>query len=175
LLLVDWGWVDGEARSHVRSPGGLWNVAARREPGEATTGPRTPGESGGDEHHGYALSLQPANHIMRMRLWGSWKYELCVQFRSALLRLGRGLNRPWAILCDSRGFPAQSPKVTRLRATTMDEVADIGCVRIAAIVQTAVYSMQFQRIAGQSRLVYAVFDNEESASRWLRESSVAPA
>jgi hypothetical protein len=34
--------------------------------------------------------------------------------------------------------------------------------------------MQFQRIAGQTRLEHAVFDNEESASRWLHGSSVAP-
>jgi putative ABC transport system permease protein len=46
-------------------------------------------------------------------------------------------------------------------------------VRIAAVVQTAVYAMQFQRIAGQSRLGHAVFEDEPSARKWLRESSVA--
>jgi hypothetical protein len=130
--------------------------------------------TGGDEHHGYALSLQPANHIMRVRLWGLWKYEMCAQFRRAILRLGRRLDPPWAVLCDSREYPTQGAAVTRLRATTMDELASIGCARIAAIVQTAVYSMQFQRIAGESRLDHAVFEDEASASRWLRESAAAP-
>jgi hypothetical protein len=111
---------------------------------------------------------------MRERLWGLWKYELCAQFRRATLLLGRRLSPPWGVLCDSREYPTQGAAVTRLRATTMDELADIGCARIAAVVRTAVYSMQFQRIAGQSRLEHAVFEDEESASRWLRESSVGP-
>jgi hypothetical protein len=138
--------------------------------------PRTEEESsestGGDAQQGYAISLQPASHIMRVRLWGFWKYELCVQFRRSILQLGPRLKRPWCVLCDSREYPTQGAAVTRLRATTMDDLADIGCARIAAVVRTAVYSMQFQRIAGRSRLDHAVFEDEESASRWLRESSV---
>lgn len=52
----------------------------------------------------------------------------------------------------------------------MVQVAALGCAKIAAIVNAAVYSIQFKRIASESKIASSVFKDEPAALRWLLDS-----
>lgn len=67
---------------------------------------------------------------------------------------------------------AQSPEVTELRKRAMVQVASLGCTRIAAVVDAGVYSMQFKRIASESRVTSSVFKDVSSALEWLRGQQI---
>ena len=45
---------------------------------------------------------------------------------------------PWVIHCDSRKFVAQRAEVAQLRQNTMVRLGEMGCARIAVVVETAV-------------------------------------
>ena len=143
-------------------------------PGVAGLPRQAPFVSGGDAHHGFELYADKAKHILKMRLWGLWDPPMAVQFRDGVVKLGRELKldsrgAPWAILADSRAFVAQSNEVTNIRKAAMHEATSLGCTRIAALVDKAVYTMQFRRITNESHMASAVFGDEASALRWLLE------
>jgi hypothetical protein len=113
--------------------------------------------------------------MLRLRLWGLWDVATGVLFREGVVKFANELRReaqgaPWGILVDSRKFMAQSPEVTDLRKRAMVQVAALGCKKIAALVDAAVYSIQFKRIAKESNIASSVFTDESSALEWLRET-----
>jgi hypothetical protein len=126
---------------------------------------------GGDERGGFEVSVDKADRVLHTRLWGVWSVSLTTEFCSAVRTFGRGFGgKAWSIIADSRHFSAQSPEVSKLRQETMVDLHRLGCDKIAAVVSTAVYSMQFKRITEQSHVGGSVFADEESALKWIREA-----
>lgn len=130
----------------------------------------------GDERRGFELSIDKASRMLRVRLWGLWHVATAALFREGIIKLANEVKRdakgaPWGILVDSRMFVAQSPEVTEVRKRAMVQVGTLGCAKIAAVVDAAVYSIQFKRIASESNIASSVFKDEASALEWLLGSS----
>jgi hypothetical protein len=103
-------------------------------------------------------------------MWGLWDLPVGEQFRTAVLKFGRGLEgSSWGILADSRDYVAQSAPIAEIRKDVMQRIVPMGCKRIAALVEQAVYSMQFKRIANESHVGSAVFHDEEAAINWVSD------
>lgn len=129
---------------------------------------------GGDANHGFELYADKGKRLLKMRLWGLWDHQIGAQFRDGVVKLGRELKLesrggPWCILADSRTFVAQSNEITNIRKDAMREATGLGCSRIAAVVDAAVYTMQFRRITNESHVTSAVFADEAAALHWLLE------
>ncbi len=126
---------------------------------------------GGDARGGFEIVVDRVGRLVHMRLWGVWHLPLAEEFYATvggeLARVFGG--KPWAIIADSRLFGAQSQDVSRLRQEAMSKARDAGCDRIAAIADKVVYAMQFKRIAEESHVGSAVFQDEEMALAWIRE------
>jgi hypothetical protein len=91
------------------------------------------------------------------------------EFRTGLLRFGGELaGSPWYMLCDSRNFPAQNEEITRHRLQTMKMIVAQGCRKLAAVVTTATYGLQFRRLTDESHMQSGVFRDEQSALEWIR-------
>jgi len=103
-------------------------------------------------------------------MWGFWRLDIAEEFRSAVLKYGCTLRRPWAIVADTREFVAQSAPVTEIRKDVMQRILPLGCTRVAALGEHAVHSMQFKRIAGESHMDAAVFHDEAAALAWASET-----
>ncbi len=61
---------------------------------------------------------------------------------------------------------AQSAAISEIRKDVMTKIVPMGCKKIAALVEQAVYAMQFKRIANESHVGSAVFHDEEAAVAW---------
>jgi hypothetical protein len=107
-------------------------------------------------------------------MWGLWRLEVAEEFRSAVLKYGRTLQHPWAIVADTREFAAQSAPVTAIRKDAMQRVQPLGCTRVAALGEHAVHLMQFKRIAGESQMDAAVFHDEAAALAWASAHGSSP-
>jgi hypothetical protein len=123
---------------------------------------------GGDERQGFEMAVDRARRLLRMRMWGFWEGPTGELFMAAALLFARGLaGAPWCVLADTREYMAQSERVTELRKQTMIGCSSMGCTKIAAIVSGAAYLMQFKRIANESQVGSATFQDEASAMAWL--------
>ena len=121
----------------------------------------------GDDRAGFELSVDRGRRLIRLRMWGMWDLSIGEQFRTNVLRYGHGLEgAPWSILADSRGFVAQSAAIAEIRRDVMTRIVPMGCRKIAALVEQAVYAMQFKRIANESHVGSAVFHDEDAAIAW---------
>ncbi len=104
-----------------------------------------------------------------MKLWGVWHLPVADDFYAAIGEVTTVFaGKRWSIIADSRTFGAQSPDVSRLRQEAMAKARDAGCDKIAAIADKVVYAMQFKRIAEESHVGSAVFQDEETALAWIR-------
>jgi hypothetical protein len=123
----------------------------------------------GSEQEGFELILERPNRLVRARFWGIWDNEVVEEFRAGLLRFAGELSgSPWSVLCDSRNFPGQNEEVTRHRLQTMKMITGLGCRKVAAVVTTATYGMQFKRLTDESHMQSGVFRDEQSALEWIR-------
>jgi hypothetical protein len=124
----------------------------------------------GDQRGGFEIVVDRVGRLVHMKLWGVWHLPVAEEFHSAVDDIARPFaGKSWAIIADSRLFGAQSPDVSRLRQEAMSKARDAGCGKIAAIADKVVYAMQFKRIAEESHVGSAVFQDEESALAWIRE------
>lgn len=129
-----------------------------------------PDVAAGDERAGFELSVDRARRLIRLRMWGMWDLSVGEQFRSSVLRYARGLEgAPWSILADSREFVAQSAAISEIRRDVMTKIVPMGCHKIGALVEQAVYAMQFKRIANESHVGSAVFHDEDAAIAWVTD------
>lgn len=104
-----------------------------------------------------------------MKLWGVWHLPVADDFYATIGEVTTVFaGKRWAIIADSKLFGAQSPDVSRLRQEAMSRARDAGCDKIAAIADKVVYAMQFKRIAEESHVGSAVFQDEETALAWIR-------
>jgi hypothetical protein len=124
----------------------------------------------GDEQEGFELLLDRTNRLVRARFWGVWDNEMVEEFRAGVLRFSGELSgSPWSMIVDSRNFPAQNEEITRHRLQTMKMVVAQGSFRkLAAVVTTATYGMQFRRMTDESHMQSGVFRDEQSALEWIR-------
>lgn len=122
----------------------------------------------GDEQEGFELVMDRTNRLVRARFWGVWDTEIVEEFRTGLLRFGGELGVPWFMLCDSRSFPAQADDITRHRLQTMKMIVALGCRKLAAVVTTATYGLQFRKLTDESHMQSGVFRDEHSALEWIR-------
>jgi hypothetical protein len=124
----------------------------------------------GDDRGGFELSVDRTRRLIRLRMWGMWDLSVGEQFRTNVLRYGHGLEgAPWSIIADSRAFVAQSAAIAEIRKDVMTRIVPMGCRKIAALVEQAVYAMQFKRIANESHVGSAVFHDEEAAIVWAMD------
>jgi hypothetical protein len=122
----------------------------------------------GDDVEGFFLHLDEPKRLLHMRLWGLWETETAEVFVAHILEFADRLRgSPWGILIDGRRFVAQSPKITEMREATMRKVAGLGCTRMANVVTSAAYQMQFNRITAASHIQAQVFLDEIAAREWL--------
>jgi serine/threonine protein kinase len=106
--------------------------------------------------------------VVHAELSGVWDVAMATAFCSSVLGIARELaGRPWAILADSREFPAQSQDVARLRQEAMIKIRRLGCEKIASVSSNAAHAMQFSRITLESRVGSGVFRDEKSALNWI--------
>jgi hypothetical protein len=125
---------------------------------------------GGDDRGGFEMLMDQIDRIVHIKLWGVWQVSTATDFCSAVHQFGQGfLGKPWSIVADSREFRAQSQEVARLRREAMIDVQRLGCDKIASIGSNVVHAMQFKRIATESHVSSAVFEDETSALEWLHE------
>jgi hypothetical protein len=123
---------------------------------------------GGDERGGFEISSSRAERVVRARLWGTWHFGVARDFGSAIVDFGQEFaDRPWAIIADAKHFPASSADVARVRQEAMAKVRRLGCEKIAALVSSVGYSMQFMQITKESNVGGAVFVDEKSALGWI--------
>ncbi len=129
-----------------------------------------------DTQAGFEVRLDRQERLIRMRLWGHWSAATCQHFCETMVRFAGELQHGprWAMLTDSREFPAQTQEVTRMRQEAMVKLARMGCAKLAAIAHQPVYAMQLRRIADPSGLAGAVFADEASALAWLAEGEPQP-
>jgi hypothetical protein len=125
---------------------------------------------GSDARGGWEIVVDKTGRLVHLKLRGVWHLQLAQEFCAKVLEFGRAFGgRPWSIVADSTQFGAQSPDVARLRQETMSKVKALGCDKIAAVVSTVIYAMQFKRITEESHVGGAVFQDEESAMAWIHE------
>jgi hypothetical protein len=124
---------------------------------------------GGDERGGFEILLDKIERLVHMKLWGVWHLPVAEEFYATVGDLATPFaGKRWAIIADSRLFGAQSPDVSRVRQEAMGKARSLGCEKIAAIADKAVYAMQFKRIAEESHMGSAIFQDEDSALAWIR-------
>jgi hypothetical protein len=124
----------------------------------------------GDANRGFEILVNKHDRVVRLKLHGIWDVGTAQAFCSAILSIAKELTTgPWGILADSRAFPAQSPDVARLRQETMARVRKLGCRKIASVASSAVYTMQFTRIAEDNHGASRVFPDVKAAIEWLLE------
>jgi hypothetical protein len=123
---------------------------------------------------GFEVLVDQASRIVRVTLRGTWEVKMARDFGAALRVAAADLGATsWAVLCDSRTFQVQSPEVTTIRQEVMASIRSHGCEKIALIAASAVYTMQFKRIAVESQMGTAIFADEKSALEWLRGGPIA--
>lgn len=122
-----------------------------------------------DGRGGFEISVNKAERLVHMKLWGIWNLAFAKDFYSSVRDIATGFSgERWGIVADSRNFSVQSPDVTNFRQMAMTAAGNGGCDSIAAIGSNAVYSMQFKRITGESHVGGAVFEDEAAAFAWIR-------
>jgi hypothetical protein len=122
-----------------------------------------------DGRGGFEISVNKAERLVHMNLWGLWSLAFAKDFYSTIREIAVTFSGArWGIVADSRNFAAQSQDVTQFRQQAMGAARNGGCDSIASIGSNAVHSMQFRRIAGESHVGGAVFEDEASAIAWIR-------
>ena len=125
----------------------------------------------GDANGGFEASVDKRNRLLRVRLWGIWDVPLAEQFVATVAALGADLaGSPWSSLVDARKFMVQSPQILQLRQESLNRAATLGCTKMATLVESAAYSLQFKRLAGSSHIQTETFHDEISAMMWLRKA-----
>ena len=125
---------------------------------------------GGDPRGGWEIVVDKTDRLVHVKLRGVWHLQVAQEFCTKVLEIGRSFaGKSWSIIADSTHFGAQSPDVSRLRQETMSKLKGLGCDKIAAVVSTVIYAMQFKRITEESHVGGAVFQDEESAMSWVYE------
>jgi hypothetical protein len=126
---------------------------------------------GGDERGGFEIAVSRAERVVRARLWGTWNFGVARDFGATIVDFGQEFaDRPWAIIADAKQFPASSSEVARVRQEAMAKVRRLGCEKIAALVSSVGYSMQFMQITKESHVGGAVFVDEKSALGWIDDA-----
>jgi hypothetical protein len=124
---------------------------------------------GGDERGGWEVAVDKVDRLVHVKLHGVWRLAVAQEFCTTVLETARAFGgKPWAIIADSTHFGAQAPEISRLRQETMAKLKGLGCEKIAAVVSTVIYSMQFKRITEESHVGGAVFNDEQAALDWIR-------
>lgn len=125
---------------------------------------------GGEARGGWEILVDKADRLVHVKLWGVWQLPVAQEFCAKVLEFARSFNgKSWSIVADSTHFGAQSPDVSRARQETMSKLKGLGCDKIAAVVSTVIYAMQFKRITEESHVGGAVFQDEKSAMDWIYE------
>jgi hypothetical protein len=122
----------------------------------------------GDTNRGFEASIDHDVARLHVRLWGVWDVSIVTQFVAAVETLGTQLaEAPWTSLVDARKFGVQSPELEPLRQKSLDVASRLGCTRMAVVVQSSVYALQFRRLASQGHLLNQSFPDMSSALKWL--------
>jgi hypothetical protein len=120
----------------------------------------------GDDRGGFKIVLDSAARIVELTFRGTWSLEIGFEFCDAIVKTGKRLvGRPWDIVADCRQFGTQSPEVAQMRQRAMAELTALGCKAIAPV-GSALYAIQFRRIANTSHMGHAVFLDLETARNW---------
>ena len=124
---------------------------------------------GGDTNGGFEAKIDKRTRLLRVRLWGVWDVPIAEAFVNAVSELGTELgSAPWSSLVDARKFMVQGPQILQLRQESLNRAAMLGCTRMATLVESAVYGLQFKRLSGASHIESDLFHDEISALTWLR-------
>jgi hypothetical protein len=126
----------------------------------------------GDAKGGFELSADRKMRLLRARLWGLWDVPVAEQFVASVGECGTELQSasPWSSLVDARKFMVQPQQILQLRSESLARAAALGCTKMATIVDSAVYSLQFKKLAGANHIQTQTFPDELSAMTWLRKS-----
>lgn len=95
-------------------------------------------------------------------------------FVAAVERLGRELGPlPWTSLVDARRFVVQDPLIEPHRQESLKVAASLGCSKMATLVESSVYALQFKRLADRGHVVSRTFKDLNAAVTWLAEAETA--
>lgn len=127
----------------------------------------------GGAEGGFEILVDQLARLVRVTLRGVWDAGLAREFGVALRVAAADLGTAsWVVLCDSRAFQVQSPEVTQIRQKVMAQIRSQGCEKVALLAASAVYTMQFKRIAVESHMGTASFPDEKSALDWLQAAPI---
>lgn len=91
-------------------------------------------------------------------------------FVEAVKQLGGELGPlPWTSLVDARKFVIQDPEIEPHRLESLRVAASLGCKRMATVVGSAVYALQFKRLAERGQVVSQTFEYAYAAVSWLEK------
>ncbi|GAC1582359.1 MAG: hypothetical protein NVS3B20_26950 [Polyangiales bacterium] len=122
----------------------------------------------GDERGGFEAIAEKGRHLLVVRLWGHWDEAIARQFVAAVESLGADLSRKsWGSLVDSRRFMVQSPAIQELRQESVQRAVVLGCTKMAVLVTSAVYKLQFKRMSRIANVHTEFFVDEKAALAWL--------
>ncbi len=131
----------------------------------------------GDVTGGFEARIDRKVRRLHVRLWGAWSVTIAMQFIAAVDRLGTVLGpAPWTSLVDARRFGLQAQQLEPHRQESLKMAAKRGCSRMATVVDSSVYALQFKRLADSGHVVRETFADMASAQTWLDQASgTAPA
>jgi hypothetical protein len=122
----------------------------------------------GDARAGFDAHIDKQGRRLHVRLWGVWDVTMARSFVEAVKRLGGELGPlPWTSLVDARKFVIQDPAIESHRQESLRVAASLGCKRMATLVASAVYALQFKRLAERGHVVSQTFEYTYAAVNWL--------
>jgi hypothetical protein len=128
----------------------------------------------GDARAGFEARVDKPGQRLHVRLWGVWDATIAKSFVAAVDRLGRELAPlPWTSLVDARRFVLQNPLIEPHRQESLKIVASLGCKKMATLVESSVYALQFKRLAERGHVVSQTFQDMNAAVRWLAQVETA--
>jgi hypothetical protein len=128
----------------------------------------------GDARAGFEARIDKQVRRLHVRLWGIWDATMAKSFVAAVDRLGRELGpMPWTSLVDARRFVVQDPLIEPHRQESLKVAASLGCGKMATLVESSVYALQFKRLADRGHLVSQTFKDMHAAVTWLGQAETA--
>ena len=131
----------------------------------------------GDLRAGFEARIDKQSRRLHVRLsWGVWDAAIAKSFVAAVDRLGKDLGPlSWTSLVDARRFVVQDPSIEPHRQESLRVAASLGCRKMATLVESSVYALQFKRLADEGHVVSQTFKEVHAALTWLGQVETAPA
>jgi hypothetical protein len=76
---------------------------------------------------------------------------------------------------DARKFVIQDPMIEPHRLQSLKVAASLGCRKMATLVESSMYALQFKRLADRGHVVNQTFQDMSAAMTWLAQvETVSP-